>query len=393
MHGVKRLFGWMIPRFDPGRFHVSLLSLRRRDLSEETLEGQGIPVHYLEKSRFDPTTLPALARLLRRLGIDVIQTHGYGATTFGRAAAALLRMPNVLHEHANLTRSPWFQKIPDYLFNPLTDVAIAVSETTRRFCIEARKLSPQRVKLVYLGAPLEEFRRPSPGEERVARERLGFGPEETVVGTVTRLHESKGNRYFVEAASIAARERPGVRFAVVGEGPLGKELEAQVHGTGLGDRIRFLGFQRDVASCFASFDVATFPSLWEGTPLTVFEAMAMGRPIVATDVDGLKDVLAPEETALMVPPRDPQALARAWMRVLDDRGLARRLGETAEAVSRRYDIQAFVDKMSRLYEVLHERYRQVRIGRPRWDYEREFEFLEEDANAWRPIEAEAGASE
>lgn len=379
MHGVKRLFAWMIPRFDTSRFRVSLLSLRKKDLSEDKLEEYGFPVHYLEKTRFDPTTLPALVRLLKRLEIDVIQTHGYGATTFGRAAASILRMPNVLHEHANLTTTPWFQKIPDAIFNPLTDLAIAVSQTTRRFCIEGRKLSPERVKLVYLGAPLEDFKPRTPEDEEEARRSFGFAdPEERVIGTVTRLHESKGNRYLIDAAAIVCGERRKVRFVVVGEGPLQGELEAQATRLGISDRVSFLGFQRDVASAFASFHVTTFPSLWEGTPLTLFESMSMGKPIVSTDVDGLKDVLVHEHNAFLVPPRDPKALARALMLMIDDRKLATRLSANAVASSKRFDIEVFVGKMSQLYEVLVRRYREVRFGRPRWDYEQDFQFLEDE---------------
>jgi glycosyltransferase involved in cell wall biosynthesis len=379
MHGVKRLFAWMIPRFDTSRFRVSLLSLRKKDLSEDKLEEYGFPVYYLEKSRFDPSTLPALIRLLKRLKIDVIQTHGYGATTFGRAAAAFLRLPNVLHEHANLTDTPWFQKIPDILFNPMTDLAIAVSKSTRRFCIDARKLSAERVKLVYLGAPLEEFRQRSPEEEDTLRRQMGYtDPKTRLVGTVTRLHESKGNKHLVDAAANILNERPDVRFLFVGEGPLQADLEQQVTRLGIADKVDFLGFHKDVASVLATFHVAAFPSLWEGTPLTVFESMAMGKPIVSTDVDGLKDVLIHGHNSLIVPPRDPGSLARAIINVLNDQQLAAQLSQGALVSSARFDIQVFVDKMSCLYELLVERYRQVRFGRPRWDYGREFGFLEDD---------------
>jgi Glycosyltransferase Family 4 len=113
MHGVKRLFAWMLPRFDPSRFKVSLVSLRRKDLSEETLESLGVDISYLHRSRFDPATLTALLKIVDRRSIDVLHLHGYGATTFGRAAAALRRLPTVLHEHANLTDTPWFQKVAD----------------------------------------------------------------------------------------------------------------------------------------------------------------------------------------------------------------------------------------------------------------------------------------
>ncbi len=375
MHGVKRLFAWMIPRFDASRFEVSLLSLRKKDLSEDNLESLGFPVYYLEKGKFDPSTLPALISLLKNLEIDVVQSHGYGATTFGRIAARWLGIGNVLHEHANLTDTPWFQKIPDRLLDPVTDVAIAVSESTREFCIRARKLSPERVKKVYLGAPLDEFVPFSPEARRGAREKLGFGADEKIVGTVTRLMESKGNRYLIEAAAILARKRPDVRIAVVGEGPLRSELEARARELGVAERVSFLGFQRDVAPAIAAFDVSVFPSLWEGTPLTVFEAMAMRKPIVATSVDGLRDVLGDDDNALVVPPRDAGALARALERVLDEPGLAPRLSERARETSRRFDIRTFVRKMEKLYELLVDRYR-TSGGRPRWDYGKDFSFLE-----------------
>ncbi len=376
MHGVKRLFAWMIPRFDESRFEVSLLSLRRKDLSEDNLESLGFPVHYLSKGKFDPSTLPALVALLKKLEIDVIQTHGYGATTFGRIASRFLRIGSVLHEHANLTDTPWFQKIPDRLLNPVTDVAIAVSESTREFCIRARKLSPERVKKVYLGAPLDEFSPLSPEARREAREKLGFGREEKIVGTVTRLMESKGNRYLVEAASILARKRSDVRVVVVGEGPLQPDLEAQARALGVSDRVSFLGFQRDVARAFGAFDAAVFPSLWEGTPLTLFEAMAMGKPIVATSVDGIRDVLRNEENALVVPPKNAAALAGSLERALDDPALASRLSERALQTSRRFDIAIFVRKMERLYELIVSRYRSSG-RRPRWDYGKDFGFLED----------------
>jgi glycosyltransferase involved in cell wall biosynthesis len=188
--------------------------------------------------------------------------------------------------------------------------------------------------------------------------------------------ESKGNRYLIEAASILARKRNDVRTVVVGEGPLLSALEAQARELGVSERVTFLGFQRDVAQAFAAFDVAVFPSLWEGTPLTVFEAMAMNKPLVATSVDGLLDVLCDDDNALLVPPKDAGALASALERSLDDPQLATRLSERALQTSRRFDIRMFVHKMERLYELIVDRYR-ASGRRPRWDYAKDFAFLEE----------------
>ena len=166
--------------------------------------------------------------------------------------------------------------------------------------------------MVYLGAPLDEFARPRTADEDAAgRVLLGTPGDAPVIGTVTRLMPSKGNQYFVEAVAHLAPRLPDARFVIVGEGELQPELEAQAQSLGVASRLTFAGFQRDVAAVYAALDVAVFPSLWEGTPLTAFEALAMGKPIVSTDADGLSDILTPGRDALVVPRRDGRALADA----------------------------------------------------------------------------------
>jgi glycosyltransferase involved in cell wall biosynthesis len=355
MHGVKRLFSWMIPRFDPDRFRVSLVSLRRKDLSEETLESLGVDITYLERGKFDPRTLPALLRVVDRKQVDILHMHGYGATTFGRMAGALRRVPTILHEHANLTDTPWFQKVADRVLEPFTDIALAVSESTAEFVVGARQIPRSKVKVVYLGVPLEEFSRPRRAEEiEAARRELGIGPGEFAVGTITRLHDSKGNSYLVDAAARVVAERPGARFFLVGEGPLLGDLQAQAAALRLGDRFVFAGFRRDVAGTLSAFDLTVFPSLWEGTPITAFEALAMGKPIVATDADGLLDILTADHDALIVPKRNADALAASIIRAIDQPAERARLSAAARETGRQYDIDAFVRKMERLYMLMHE---------------------------------------
>jgi glycosyltransferase involved in cell wall biosynthesis len=355
MHGVKRLFAWMIPRFDTQRFNVSLISLRRKDLSADTLEEFGIDVTYLARHKFDPGTYAALLKVLQAKHADVLHMHGYGATTFGRLCAWKMGLPSILHEHANHGDTPWFQKVADRLLAPHTDLAIAVSESTAEFTIRARLMPAERTKVVYLGAPLDEFARPrSAAEIAAARAALGIAPGTISIGTITRLMPSKGNQYLVAAAAKVLQTHPQVRFFIVGEGELQPALEAQARSLGLGDRLVFTGFTRDVAAALSALDVVVFPSLWEGTPLTLFEALAMGKPIVATDADGLLDVLTDRKDALVVPKADAQALARAIGELLDNPPLAAALSAEARKTGQRYDIAAFVRKMERLYELLHE---------------------------------------
>jgi len=187
---------------------------------------------------------------------------------------------------------------------------------------------------------------------------LGILPGEFAIGCVTRLHDSKGNQFLVDAAKLVVAERPQAKFFLVGEGPLLESLQQQARALGLGDRFIFAGFAKDVARVVSAFDVSVFPSLWEGTPLTVFEALAMGKSIVATDADGLLDVLTNDRDAIIVPKRNARALADGLIRMINEPQTRERLGAAAYETARQYDIAAFVRKMERLYDLLH------RVSRP-----------------------------
>ena len=367
MHGVKRLFAWMIPRFDKSRFNVSLISLRKKDLSADTLEEFGIDVTYMARHKFDPGTYQALLKVLREKNADILHMHGYGATTFGRLCAWRMGIPAILHEHANHGDTPWFQKVADRLLAPHTDLALAVSESTGEFTRRARLMPAERTKVVYLGAPLDEFARQRSADEiAAARQALGIEAGTVAVGTVTRLMPAKGNKYLVDAAPHVLASHPNVRFFIIGEGELRAELEGQARALNLGDRLVFTGFTRDVAAALSALDLLVFPSLAEGTPLTMFEALAMGKPIVATDADGLIDVLTDRKDALVVPKANAAALAGAINTLLDSPQLASTLAAAARQTGARYDIGAFVRKMERLYELLHESSRVNRSSRGRF---------------------------
>jgi len=361
MHGVKRLFAWMMPRFDRERFTASLVSLRKKDLSDDTLEQFGIDVTYLGRHKFDPATFTHLLKVLRDKHADVVHLHGYGATTFGRMCAAWLGIPAILHEHANHTDTPWFQKVADAWLARYTDLAIAVSASTAEFTTRARLVPADRTHIVYLGAPLDEFARPrTTADVAAARADMGVPEGAVAIGCVTRLMPSKGNEFLVAAAPAVLAAYPHARFFLVGEGELEAPLRAQAEALALGERFVFAGFKSDVAAAFSAFDIVVFPSLWEGTPLTAFEALAMGKPIVSTDADGLLDVLVHGRDALVVPKRDAAALAGAITTLIDQPALAASLAGGARATGQRYDIAAFVRKMERLYELLHESSRRTR---------------------------------
>jgi glycosyltransferase involved in cell wall biosynthesis len=202
------------------------------------------------------------------------------------------------------------------------------------------------------GAPLEEFRLPSPDRVQAERDRLGLRRGEPVVGTVGRLDAQKGITYFLQAAALVLRRRPDARFVIAGDGQLLAQYREEARTLGIADRTVFAGFCEDVPLLLSILDVQVFASLFEGAPLTVFEAMAMRRPIVSTTVDGLGEVLRDRENAILVPPRDAERLATGVLELLERPELAARLAAQAGIDSHRFSVLRTVEALQELYEEL-----------------------------------------
>lgn len=352
IHGVSRLFAWWFPRFDRERFNVTLYAVKHPDTASRALEGEGVEMSYLGRSAINPLTLKSFLDVVRRERADVLHLHGWIAANFGRVAGRLTGVPTIMHEHGVDPNFPLAQRVADRVLAPFTHTAVAVSESVRRFLTMHRSVSPRKIRVVYNGAPLSDFSPASPELVGAARAEFDIPPGSRVAGTIGRLDTQKGITYFLRAARRVLEERPDVRFLVVGDGPKKTELESEARELGVGGSVTFLGHRSDVPVVQSLLDVQVFPSLWEGTPLTVFEAMAMGRAIVSTNVDGLGEVLTDGENSLVVEPADPEGLAGAIVTLLSDKELAARLGSGARTQSRNFDISQTVRNLELLYEDL-----------------------------------------
>jgi glycosyltransferase involved in cell wall biosynthesis len=358
IHGVSRLFSWWFPRYDPARFTVSLCGLKRPEPASRLLEEQGIRVRHLGRGRFDPRILGDLVRLGRETRAAILHVHGYAAADFGRLAARRLGAALVLHEHFADPRMPAYQGLADRMLARFTDRAIAVSGSTRDFLVRERHVPESRVHLIWNGAPLAEFAPVPPAVALATRRELGLPAEAPVVGSISRLSEQKGHRHLLDAAARVLPRRKDARFLIVGDGDQLEPLRRQADALGIGPSVVFAGHRPDVPALLGALDVFCIASTYEGTPLALFEAMAAGKAIVSTAVDGCREVLEDGTTGLLVPPRDPDALAAALLRCLDDAALRGSLATRARAASARYDIAAAVAQMQDLYdEVLAEKAR------------------------------------
>lgn len=352
IHGVSRLFSWWFPRYDRERYSPSLVGLKHPEPATDWLAGQGVPVHHLRRGRFDPRIVRDLVALVRARGARVLHVHGYAAADFGRLAARATGARLVLHEHFADPRMPRYQAVADRLLSRLTHGAIAVSGSTRDFLVRERFVPEDRVRVIWNGAPLDEFA-PVPRERALAlRAELGLAADALVVGSIGRLNAQKGHAHMLDAAARLLPRHPLARVLIVGDGDLGPALRERARELGIADRTIFAGHRADVAELLGVLDVFCISSLYEGTPLALFEAMAARKAVVSTAVDGCREVLVDGESGLLVPPADPAALAAALERTLADPALRERLASAAREASRRYDVRACVASMQAFYDEL-----------------------------------------
>lgn len=228
---------------------------------------------------------------------------------------------------------------------------IFTSEADRTRALESHPISPERSTVVSLGIDLDRF---SPERVRDGlRRELGIADGRPVVGTVGRLNSQKGHTYLIRAAEEMVHRGTDAVFVVVGEGDLRDELLREVRDRGLQDRFFFLGHREDVPELLAGFDVFALSSNFEGMCLAVAEALAIATPVVATDVGGVRQSVVPGETGLLVPPRDPDALARELVWVLEHPEEARRMALAGRRrVRQLYSLDRMVATTTDLYRRL-----------------------------------------
>ncbi|OGD11773.1 MAG: hypothetical protein A2Y86_06315 [Candidatus Aminicenantes bacterium RBG_13_62_12] len=191
------------------------------------------------------------------------------------------------------------------------------------------------------------------------RKELGLERPGFVIGTIARLHRQKGLSYLLRAIPEILRAHPGARVVIAGGGPLRRRLEDEARRLGVGDAALFLGERTDAPALLGLFDVFVLSSLWEGLPYVLGEAAAAGIPILATDIEGTREVIRDGENGLLVPPADPAALALAVNLLLGDTALRRRLAASArKAIKEHFDLALMLRLTGALYRELETTYNQ-----------------------------------
>lgn len=340
--GLENLVVEFARHADRSRFALRVIALGERGRLADEVEAQGWPVVALRaRPGLTPWTVVRLARLYRGGGVGVVHTHSEGPLLYGATAARLAGVPRVIHTRhhgPDLGNSRRVRSLMA-MASRWTDQVVCVARDGARHSIE-EGVPARKVMIVPNGVDVSRFTYAGPTPR---------GPA-VVVG---RLAPEKDHATLLRAAALVAREEPAFRLEIAGDGPCEAQLKSLAQGLGLADVVRFLGREDDVPARLGRAGLLVLPSLMEGMPLTLLEAMARGLPVVATSVGGNAEVVIHGKTGLLVPARSPGDLAAAMLGLWRDPEASRRIGRAGrERVEQSFDVRRTIGRYERIYRNL-----------------------------------------
>lgn len=349
--GAERLVFDQTRLHDGVGYQHSTVALRKAKLHQQFAEN---PRYRCLNAvvRTNPLALGRLHQLVGAQKIDLIHTHLQEADFYGYWLKRLNpRLVWVSTRHnTDAFRTRLFWRTLNSLLSRRTDRVIAVSHAVGDFVLRHERVARDKLTVVRNGIDLGRFaERPT---AQLARQQLGLPGDVFVVGVVGRLNEQKGHKYLFQAVARLAAEAPRLRLLVVGEGGLRSELDRLARRLGIAERVSFLGFRQDMASVYAAMDVFCLPSLFEGLPLVLVEALACARVAIGTRALGITDVLVHEKNGFLVPPKDAEALASAILKVYRgdyDRDIGKRAREGALVD---FGMPRYLAELERIYREL-----------------------------------------
>lgn len=311
----------------------------------------------------DLVALVQLTRLVRQVRPHIVHTHTAKAGALGRLAAWLAGVPVIVHTYHGHVFHGYFSPAKTRLFLAIerwlarrTDRLLTVSETVRSELLSLGIGTPDKLVVVPLGLDLDPFAETGALRGQLRAE-LGLGRDAPLVGMVARLVPIKAHEVFLAAAAEVGRRLPQSRFLVVGDGARRAELETLAERLGLKDRVLFLGWRRDLDRIYADLDLVALTSINEGSPVSLIEAMAAARPVVATRVGGVPDLVEDGVTGCLVPRGDADALAEVMVGLLADLDRRQAMGQAGrKRVIPAFSAGRLLGDMDRLYAEL--------LGRP-----------------------------
>lgn len=299
----------------------------------------------------DPLCFLKIFILLKRLRPALVHTHLIHGDMYGIAAARLAGIDNIVstkHNDDNFRRDKFIRALNVFL-NRRTKRVITISNWITKFVNQVEGVALEKIKTIHYGLGRLEY----VGAENPFRKEMGFGNRDIVLGIIARLVEQKGHQFLIEAFSSAFREDHRLRLLIVGDGELKASLQNYVQAKNLDRVIFFTGYRDNIAEILDAVDIFVHPSLWEGFGLAILEAMAMGKPVIATNVSAIPELVEDGMTGFLVPVKDVNSLAKAITKLSSDEDLRKKFGENAmEKWRELFSVDRMVAQTVKLYDEL-----------------------------------------
>jgi len=359
--GGERGFGQLSTNINRDRFQPFVAAHPGGKL-EDIVRRAGVPFFPLDMSRkVNSRTISHLSRIIAENRIHIAHSMGARADFFARMACRKQSSTAVICTVAMLVEGfdvgflrKAVYKIADRYSARYVTHYISVSKAVKNRLVEERGISPDRVSVIYNGVELDQYD-PKLHSPEKARLSLGIENNYPIIGTIGRLVYQKGLPYFLKAAERVYSKKKEVRFVIIGHGPDEASLKHLADSLGITQVCTFAGPRFDIDRLLSTFHIFVLPSLLEGLPRVIIEAMAMARPIVATDIDGVREQITNNQTGLLVEPANPELLAGAIMAILDDEQKANRLARKAQQHAKEnFDLRLTIKKIETLYQDLYE---------------------------------------
>jgi L-malate glycosyltransferase len=349
--GVQQAVLNLFKGLDRQKFEPVACAIENTGAIGEEIEAAGFEVIVLGYKKQPLRTIYALFKLMRERKIDIVHASSYHPSFYARIAGLLAGVPVLIsHEHVVFAHKRWPRVVINKLLAPFTDCFLSVGHAVARQVIAWYGYPEAKVKIIHNGVDTSHFVPPACREE--ARQKVGLDPRQPVVGMICRLDPEKGHRFFF-AAVKELHGRFDAQWLVVGMGRGEAQVMQEAKERGVDHIVRFLGMRRDVPDLLAAFDCYVLPTLQEGFPNSIIEAMSVGCPVVVSDFPGNLEVVSDGINGLVAPMGDSVALARHIEALLANSGLRTRLGmEARRHIAENFSIKQNVNKTAALYERL-----------------------------------------
>ncbi|HEY3699261.1 MAG TPA: glycosyltransferase [Spongiibacteraceae bacterium] len=330
--GLQQVIYNLCRTVDRNRFDISVLCLTQLGCVADDVKNLGVPVYLLPQrpAGVDYFACLKVARLLKQLRINVVHTHNTQAFLDGTLGALLAGVKTIIHtDHARLFPDKKRYMIAEWVLSKFAYKVVGCSAHTSQQLIKYEKISPAKIITIPNGIDGSRFQLQIDKDAKLRELGIKLGP---IIGVAGRLSTQKGITYLLQAMPAILQVHANTTLVIAGDGELRDALQQEANKLGIATSILFCGPRKDIPQLLQLFDIYVMPSLWEGLPMILLEAMAAGCPIVATNVGGNSSAVIHEQTGLLVEPASPSDLIKSVVKLLSDSALRQQYAQAAKAL-------------------------------------------------------------